>query len=98
MELNAYTSRVPLRRARSRRFPPSLPSRRRQQPSWRLIGAAVVPLAVLGVVALFARRRLFQGVALLAKAVEEVADTIEDAAEDLAEAAEAKAKSDGSGE
>jgi hypothetical protein len=75
-----------------------LPSRRRQHPSWRLIGAAAVPLVVLGVAAVFARRRLFQGVALLAKTVEEVADTIEDAAEDLAEAAEAKAKSDGSGE
>jgi hypothetical protein len=75
-----------------------LASRRRQQPPWRLIGAAAVPLVAVGVVAVFARRRLFQGVALLAKAVEEVADTIEDAAEDLAEAAEAKAKSDGSGE
>ena len=98
MQINSYTSRVPLNRARSRRIALALPSRRRQQPSWRLIGAAAVPLVALGVVAYVARRRLFQGVAVLAKAVEEVADAVEDTAEDLAEAAQAKAERDGSAE
>jgi hypothetical protein len=101
MEVNAYISRVPLRRSRAQQLRaslPSLPIRRRQQPPWRLIGAVVVPLVVVGVAAYVARRHVFKGVAVFAKAVEEVADVVEDAAEDLAEAAEAKAKSDGSGE
>jgi hypothetical protein len=85
-----------LRQSRFARYRPSLPSRRRRQPSWRLVGAAAVPLVLVGVAAVVARRRVFQGVALLAKAVEEVADTIEDAAEDLAEAAQARAEADGS--
>jgi hypothetical protein len=51
-----------------------------------------VPLVVLGVVALVARRRFYLGVAVLAKAVEEVADAVEDAAEDLGDAAKARAK------
>jgi hypothetical protein len=104
MEISVYTNKLPVRRARSSRFRPTLPafpplaSRRRRQPPWRVIGAAAVPLVLLGVAAYVARRRVFQGVAVLAKAVEEVADTIEDAAEDLGEAAQAKAKSDGSGD
>jgi hypothetical protein len=86
-----------LRQSRFARYRPSLPTRRRRrQPSWRLVGAAAVPLVLVGVAAVVARRRVFQGVALLAKAVEEVADTIEDAAEDLAEAAQARAEGDGS--
>jgi hypothetical protein len=59
-----------------------------------LLAAAAAPLVVLGVAAYVGRRRVFQGVAVLAKAVEEVADAVEDAAEDLAEAAEARAKRD----
>ena len=85
-----------LRRSRFVSYRPSLPSRRRRQLSWRLIGPAAVPLALVGVAAYVARRRVFQGVALLAKAVEEVADTIEDAAEELAEAAQARAQGNGS--
>lgn len=94
MQVNAHKPRF--RRSRFSSYRPSLPSRQRRQPPLRLVGAAVVPLVLLGVVGYFARRRVFQGVALLAKAVEEVADTIEDAAEDLAEAAEARAKRDDS--
>jgi hypothetical protein len=96
MQVNAH--KLQLGRARSRRFRPPLPARQRRQPPWRLVGAAAVPLVLLGVVGYVARRRVFQGIALLAKAVEEVADTIEDAAEDLAEAAEARAKRDDSAE
>jgi hypothetical protein len=96
MEVNAHKLRHGQTRFSSYR--PSLPSRRRRQPPWRLVGAAAVPLVLLGVVGYVARRRVFQGIALLAKAVEEGADTIEDAAEDLAEAAQAKAKHEDSGE
>lgn len=96
MEISVYRTRLPVGRSRGFRFRPSLPTRRRQQPSWRLIGAAAVPLVVLGVAAYVARRRVFQGVAVLAKAVEEVADVVEDAAEDLAKAAQARAEGDGS--
>lgn len=70
----------------------SLPSRRRQQPPWRLIAAAALPVIAVAGIAYVARRRFYLGIALLAKAVEEVADAVEDAAEDLAEAAEARAK------
>ena len=90
MQITNYKPK--LRRSRFSSYRPSLPSRqRRQPPPWRLVGAAAVPLVLLGVVGYVARRRVFQGVALLAKAIEEVADTIEDAAEDLAEAAQARA-------
>jgi hypothetical protein len=102
MEVNAYISRVPLRRSRAQQLRASLPSmpsrRQRPQPPWRLIGAVAVPLLVVGVAAYVARRHVFKGVAVFAKAVEEVADVVEDAAEGLAEAAEARAKSDGAGE
>jgi hypothetical protein len=104
MEVNAYISRVPrvpLRRSRAQQLRssfPSLPSRRRPQPPWRLIGAVAVPLVVVGVAAYVARRYVFKGVVVFAKAVEEVADTVEDAAEDLAGAAEARAERDGSPE
>jgi hypothetical protein len=101
MEVNAYISRVPLRRSRAQQLRaslPSVPSRRRQRPPWRLIGAVAVPLVVVGVAAFVARRYVFKGVVVFAKAVEEVADVVEDAAEDLAEAAEARAERDGSAE
>jgi hypothetical protein len=81
----------PLGRTRSSRFRPSLPTRRRRRPPWQLVGAAALPLAALAAFAFVARRRFFQGVALFAKAVEEVADAIEDAAEDLGDAAKARA-------
>jgi C4-dicarboxylate-specific signal transduction histidine kinase len=94
MQVSIPKTKIPLRRSRSSRFRTLYPVRQRQSqlPSWRLVAAAAIPLAALVVVALVARRRFFQGVALLASAVEEVADTVEDAAEDLAEAAEARAK------
>jgi hypothetical protein len=101
MEVNTYISRVPLRRSRAQQLRaslPSLPSRQRQQPPWRLIGAVAVPLVVVGVAAFVARRYVFKGVVVFAKAVEEVADVVEDAAEGLAEAAEARAERDGSAE
>jgi hypothetical protein len=94
MQVSIPKTKIPLRRSRSSRFRTLYPVRQRQPqlPSWRLVAAAAIPLAALALVALVARRRFFQGVALLASAVEEVADTVEDAAEDLAEAAEARAK------
>jgi hypothetical protein len=85
-----------LRRVRSSRFRPSLdglPFRSSEPPAWRRAALVVVPLAVVGVgvLAYAARRRMFQGLAIIAEAVEEAADAIEDAAEDLAEAARARA-------
>jgi hypothetical protein len=98
MQLTVNSHRIPLRRSRSR-FLTALPTVRRpqqQQPPWRLIGATVVPLVVLGVVVYVARRQVFKGVAVFAKAIEEVADTVEDAAEDLAEAAQEAAEREAS--
>jgi hypothetical protein len=68
--------------------------RRRRRKPWspELIGTGVLVVAVVALVSYALRRRLFQAVAVGAKAVEEVADAVEDAAEDLAEAAEARAK------
>jgi hypothetical protein len=60
---------------------------RRREPPFRLLAAVVLPLAAFAVLALVARRRFFQGVAVVAEAVEEAADAVEDAAEDLADAA-----------
>jgi hypothetical protein len=97
MQVTVNSTRIPLRRARSSRFRPSLsslpsiPMRRRQRPQWQLVAAAVLPLAALAVVGYVARRRFYLGVALFAKAVEEVADAVEDAAEDLGDAAKARA-------
>ena len=53
-----------------------------------IAGGAVAAVAVLAVVA---RRSLWQAVGLAARAVEEVADTVEDAAEDLGELARERA-------
>ena len=65
----------------------------RQLPAIVLVGGAAAVTAALVALGYAARRRLWQGVALVADAVEEVADTIEDAAEDLGDAAKARAKS-----
>jgi hypothetical protein len=70
---------------------PSMPTRRRQRPPWQLVGAVVLPVAALAAVGFVARRRFYLGVAVFAKAVEEVADAVEDAAEDLGDAAKARA-------
>jgi hypothetical protein len=91
MQVSAPIPTLPLRRAHSSRFVP-FAARRPQVPSWRLVAAVAVPLAALALVAYVGRRRLFQGIALFADAVEEVADTVEDAAEDLAEAAKERAE------
>ncbi|MFN2469772.1 MAG: hypothetical protein ABR583_02065 [Gaiellaceae bacterium] len=60
-------------------------------PSWRQAVPAAAAVAALGLLVVFARRRFWQGLALVAEAVEEVADTVEDAAEDLSDAARARA-------
>jgi hypothetical protein len=57
---------------------------------WQRAAVVAVPAAVLTLVVV-ARRRMWQGVALVASAVEEVADTVEDAAEDLRDAARERA-------
>jgi hypothetical protein len=54
-----------------------------------VLAVAAVGLAVLGYIG---RRRLWQGVAAVAGAVEEVADTVEDAAEDVRDTARARAE------
>ena len=61
-------------------------------PWWQRGGALAVPAAAaLGAVAYRGRRRVWQGLALLASGVEQVADTIEDGAEALRDAARARA-------
>jgi hypothetical protein len=61
-------------------------------PWWQRGGALAVPAAAaLGAVAYRGRRRVWQGIALLASGVEQVADTIEDGAEALRDAARARA-------
>jgi hypothetical protein len=60
-------------------------------PWWQRTGALAVPAAAaLGAVAYAGRRRVWQGIALLASGVEQVADTIEDGAEALRDAASAR--------
>jgi hypothetical protein len=61
--------------------------------SRRLLAVAGA-VAAIGLVALVARRRLWQALGFAARAVEEVADTIEDAAEDLGDAARERAGED----
>jgi hypothetical protein len=95
MDLSISRPDTALRRSRAFRFRTLYPVRRQQRPSWQLVAAAALPLAAVAALALFARRRLFQGAAALAEAVEEVADAVEDAAEDLAEAARERAERDG---
>jgi hypothetical protein len=62
-----------------------------EQPVWRQAALAAVPVAGLAALAYVGRRRFWQGVAVVADAVEEVADTVEDAAEDVADAARERA-------
>jgi hypothetical protein len=57
---------------------------------WQRAAVVAVPAGLVAI-AFVARRRMWQGVALVASAVEEVADTVEDAAEDLRDAARARA-------
>jgi hypothetical protein len=56
-------------------------------PASRRAAVLLVPVAGVAALAYVGRRRVWQGVALLAGAVEEVADTVEDAAEDLRDTA-----------
>ena len=61
-------------------------------PWWQRTAALAVPAAAAaGAVAYAGRRRLWQGLALAASAVEQVADTIEDGAEALRDAARTRA-------
>ncbi len=61
-------------------------------PWWQRATALAVPAAVaLGAAAYAGRRRVWQGIALVASAVEEVADTVEDAAEALRDGARKRA-------
>jgi hypothetical protein len=60
-------------------------------PVWGRAAIVAVPVAGLAALAYAGRRRVWQGVAIVADAVEEVADTVEDAAEDLADAARERA-------
>jgi hypothetical protein len=61
-------------------------------PWWQRSTALAVPVgAALGALAYRGRRRVWQGIALVASAVEEVADTIEDGAEALRDGARKRA-------
>ena len=57
-------------------------------PWWQRAAALAVPAA--GAVAITGRKRVWQGIALLASGVEKVADTVEDGAEALRDAARAR--------
>jgi hypothetical protein len=59
-------------------------------PPWQRAAIVALPLGVAAI-AVAGRRRLWQGVGLVASAVEEVADTVEDAAEDIRDAARERA-------
>lgn len=86
--------KLPLGRPQPSPFYSRAIARRHGRPkvsSPEVVGAAVLALALLAVLAFVARRRLLRGVAAVAETVEEVADTVEDAAEDLAEAARDRA-------
>lgn len=61
-------------------------------PWWQRAAALAIPAAAaVGAVAYRGRRRVWQGIALLASGVEEVADTIEDGAEALRDGARRRA-------
>ena len=62
-----------------------------QLPPWQRAAVFGLPVAGVAALAYVGRRWLWQGVAVVADAVEEVADTVEDAAEDLADAARERA-------
>jgi hypothetical protein len=59
-------------------------------PPWQRAAVVAVPAGVVAI-AFVARRRMWQGVAVVASAVEEVADTVEDAAENVRDAARERA-------
>jgi hypothetical protein len=61
-------------------------------PWWQRSAALAVPaVGAIGAIAYRGRRRVWQGIALVASGVEEVADTIEDAAEALRDGARKRA-------
>ena len=61
---------------------------------WLRVAVLALPAAAaIAAIGYAGRRRLWQGVAVAASAVEEVADTIEDAAEDVRDAARERVKS-----
>ncbi|HKB19532.1 MAG TPA: hypothetical protein VKC65_00875 [Gaiellaceae bacterium] len=63
-----------------------------EAPWWQRATALAVPAAAaLGAAVYTRRRHVWQGIALAASAVEEVADTIEDAAESLRDGARKRA-------
>ena len=62
---------------------------------WQRAAALAVPGAAVAGVAYKARRRLWQGLGLVASAVEQVADTVEDAAEAVRDAARRRAAAEG---
>jgi hypothetical protein len=74
------------RRSRARRWLGWL----EELPPWQRAAVVAVPAGLVAVT-LVARRRMWQGVALVASAVEEVADTVEDAAESVRDAARERA-------
>jgi hypothetical protein len=74
------------RRSRTRRWLGWL----EELPPWQRAAIVAIPLGVAAV-AIAGRRHLWQGVGLVASAVEEVADTVEDAAEDVRDAARERA-------
>jgi hypothetical protein len=59
-------------------------------PPWQRVAMVTVPAGLVAL-AFVARRRMWQGVALVASTVEEVADTVEDAAENVRDAARERA-------
>jgi len=63
-------------------------------PAWQRVAVVAVPAAGVAGLVYAGRRRVWQGVGLVASAVEEVADTVEDAAEDLRDTARERAAVD----
>jgi hypothetical protein len=63
-------------------------------PTWQRVAVVAIPAAGVAGLVYVGRRRVWQGVGLVASAVEEVADTVEDAAEDLRDTARERAAVD----
>jgi hypothetical protein len=63
-------------------------------PTWQRVAVVAIPAAGAAGLVYAGRRRVWQGVGLVASAVEEVADTVEDAAEDLRDTARERAAVD----
>jgi hypothetical protein len=63
-------------------------------PAWQRVAVVAIPAAGVAGLVYVGRRRLWQGVGLVASAVEDVADTVEDAAEDLRDTARERAAVD----